>query len=181
MSDQVIDACEACYEANNGDCSAFVRAVAGQLGVTLVGNADDIVDTLRASAEWMPVADGVAAAQAAKDGKLVIAGLKGAEQAVPNPHGHCVVVVDGPLAHAAYPTAYWGGIGGQPGKNQTLNWAWTGADRDRVSYGAHEINGSSGSIGISGIVNVTGNIVVGGAVTGIEPVEPWPLPGKPRK
>jgi hypothetical protein len=140
MSDRVIAACEACYEANKGDCSAVVRAVAGQLGVTVVGNADQIVDTLRTSPEWTPLANGVAAAQAAKEGShLVIAGLKGAEQAVPNPHGHVVVVVDGPLAHDAYPTAYWGSLGGQPGKDQTLNWAWTTADRDRVSYAQHPL------------------------------------------
>jgi len=140
MPDRVIDACEACYEANKGDCSAFARTVAKQLGVTVVGDADQIVDTLRTSAEWTPLPNGVAAAQAAKGGgSLVIAGLKGAEQAVPNAHGHVVVVVDGALAHDAYPTAYWGSLGGQPGKNQTLNWAWTVADRDQVSYAQHPI------------------------------------------
>jgi hypothetical protein len=134
MPDRVIAACKACYAANKGDCSGFARAVAAQVGVPLVGIADEIVDTLRTSAEWTPLANGIAAAQSAKDGKLVMAGLKGAEQAVPNAHGHIVVVVDGPLAHDAYPTAYWGSLGGQPGNNQTLNWAWTAADRDHVSY-----------------------------------------------
>lgn len=139
MSDRVIAACKACYEANLGDCSAFVRAVAGRLGVVLNGNADQIVDTIRTSPEWEPLANGVAAAQSAKDGNLVIGGLKGAEQAVPNAHGHVVVVVDGPLAHDAYPTAFWGSLGGQPGQDQTLNWAWTAADRDRVSYARHAL------------------------------------------
>jgi len=139
MSDRVIAACEACYAANIGDCSAFARAVAGQLGVTLIGIADQIVDTLRTSPDWKPLGDGVAAAQGAKDGYLVIGGLKGAEQAVPNAHGHVVVVVNGPLAHDAYPTAYWGSLGGQPGKDQTLNWAWTEADRDHVAYAQHAL------------------------------------------
>ncbi len=139
MPDRVIAACEACYAANQGDCSAFARAVAGQLGVALAGDADQIVDTLRTSPEWTPLANAVAAARAAANGDLVIAGLKGAEQAVPNAHGHVVVVVDGPLAHDAYPTAYWGSLGGQPGKDQTLNWAWTAADRDHVSYSQHAL------------------------------------------
>jgi hypothetical protein len=140
MADRVIDACEACYDANTGDCSGFARAVAGQLDVTLVGIADQIVDTLRTSPDWTPLANGVAAALAAKGGvNLVIAGLKGEEQAVQNQHGHVVVVVDGPLAHGAYPTAYWGSLGGQPGKRQTLNYAWTTEDRDRISYAQHPI------------------------------------------
>jgi hypothetical protein len=139
MTDRVIAACEACYEANKGDCSAFARAVAGQLGVTLTGDADDIVVTLRTSPDWVKLTDGEAAARSAHDGKLVIAGLKGSEQAQPDPHGHVVVVVDGPLAHEAYPTAYWGSLGGQPGKAETLNYAWTPADRDRISYAARAI------------------------------------------
>ena len=140
MADRVIDACEACYDANVGDCSGFAHAVAGRLDVTLAGIADQIVDTLRTSPDWTPLANGVAAALAAKGGaNLVIAGLKGEEQAAQNRHGHVVVVVDGPLAHDAYPTAYWGSLGGQPGKNQTLNHAWTAEDRDRISYAQHPI------------------------------------------
>jgi hypothetical protein len=139
MPDRVTAACVACYAAHQGDCSGFARAVAAQLGVTLSGIADEIVDTLRTSPEWTPLANGVAAVQNAENGNLVIAGLKGAEQAVPNAHGHVVVVVAGPLAHDAYPTAYWGSLAGQPGQDQTLNYAWTAADRDRVSYAAHAL------------------------------------------
>ena len=132
--DRVRNACEECFEAHKSDCSGFARAVAAQLGVTLVGLADQIVETLRTDQNWTRLPDGVAAAQSARDGKLVIAGLKGAEQANPDPHGHVVVVVDGPLAHDAYPSAYWGQLGGIGKKDTTINWAWTTADRDNVTY-----------------------------------------------
>ena len=58
---------------------------------------------------------------------------------MPDAHGHVVVVIAGPLAHGAYPTAYWGSLGGDPGRADTLNDAWTVADRDRISYAAHDI------------------------------------------
>ena len=139
MPDRIIEACEACFEANKADCSGFARAVASRVGVTLQGVADEIVESLRTSPDWIPLSDGVASAQSANNGKLVMAGLKGAEQAHPNAHGHVVVVVSGSLAHNAYPTAYWGSLGGDPGKEKTLNFAWTAEDRDRVSYAAHNL------------------------------------------
>jgi hypothetical protein len=124
MVDRVKDACEACFDAHSDDCSGFARAVARQLGVTLTRLADDIVDTISAGAPWAPLADGVAAAQAASDGRFVIGGLRGDEQANPDPHGHVVVVVAGePLAHGKYPFAYWGKLGGVGEKDQTVNWA----------------------------------------------------------
>lgn len=139
MADRVKDACEACFEDHKSDCSGFARAVAAQLGVPLDGLADEIVDTLRAGGDWTKLDNGVAAQTAAASGKLVVAGLKGSEQAQPASHGHVVVVVDGPLAHGAYPSAYWGQLGGVGQKDQTLNWAWTTKDRDRISYAAHDL------------------------------------------
>lgn len=139
MSDQVVTACEACFDAEKGDCSGFVRAVAGKLGVALSGDADAIVETLRGSTGWTPLTDGVAAETAARAAQLVIAGMKGDEQAIPNEHGHVVVVVAGALDRGTYPTAYWGSLGGEPGRAKTLNYAWTADDRDRVSYAAHDI------------------------------------------
>src|SRR6202034_2574503 len=99
----IIDACEAEWDAHQSDCSGFAKAVAARLGVTLTGMANDIVGEI---------------AQA------------------PDPaHGHVVVVVQGPLAHGLYPTAYWGQLGGVGKKDMTLNWAWTAGDRDNVVYG----------------------------------------------
>jgi hypothetical protein len=84
--------------------------------------------------------DGVTARASAQAGKFVMAGPKGSEQAHPDVHGHVVVVVDGPLAHNAYPSSYWGSLGGQPGRNQTLNFAWAVEDRDRFSYAEHSLS-----------------------------------------
>jgi len=139
MPDRVTQACEDCFEAHQSDCSGFARAVAGQCGVTLTGLADQIVDTIRAGGAWTPLPDGLAAAKSAHDGKLVIAGLKGSEQDHPNPHGHVVVVVDGPLGRDAYPSAYWGRLGGTGEKHKTINFAWSENDRDEVSYAEHDI------------------------------------------
>jgi hypothetical protein len=139
MVDRVRGACEACFDAHSGDCSGFVRAVSSRLGVQMYGLADQIVDTIRDKNAWRQLPNGVAAAQRAAEGKLVIGGLKGSEQSNPDPHGHVVVVVTGPLAHDAYPSAYWGKLGGVGAKNKTTNWAWRAEDRDRVSYAEHDI------------------------------------------
>jgi hypothetical protein len=135
----VRDACEACFDAHKDDCSGFVRAVAASLGVTLQGLADDIVVTIRTDPGWRQLPDGNAAAQSAEAGRLVIAGLKGSEQAHPDPHGHVAVVVDGPVERDACPTAYWGSLGGKPGKALTINFAWTVDDRDHVTYAEHDV------------------------------------------
>lgn len=141
MTDRVKAACEACYAAHTDDCSGFARAVAKMLGVPLEGNANEIVGTLRSGGAWLRLADGVAAAASAKAGNLVLAGLRGDEQHHRNEHGHVVVVVESPLplAHDKYPNAYWGSLGGTPGKNQSLNYAWSVDDRDRVTYAAHTL------------------------------------------
>jgi len=151
MPDPIKDACEANFVAHSGDCSGFARAVAGQLGVALNGLANDIVDTIRAGAPWTALADGIAAAQAAADGKLVIGGLRGDQQANPDPHGHVVVVVatapGQSLAHGKYPFAYWGRLGGVGEKDQTVNWAWKAQDLDNVTYAAHDIAASTAVAG----------------------------------
>ncbi len=139
MSDRIKDACIACFDAHKGDCSGFARAVADRLAVELQGVADAIVDTLRSGKGWPPLLNGAAAAASAKAGRLVIGGLKGSEQAHKNGHGHVVVVIDGPLARGAYPSAYWGSLGGQPGRGLTTNFAWTEADHDRISYAEHVV------------------------------------------
>src|SRR6516225_1976220 len=139
MADRVKDACEACFEAHANDCSGFARAVAGELEVQLHGLANEIVDTIRGGNGWTPLRNGAAAAESAATGKLVIAGLKGSEQTHPDPHGHVVVVVKGPLADDRYPTAYWGRLGGVGEKDKTINWAWRPGDRDEVTYASHDL------------------------------------------
>jgi hypothetical protein len=131
-------ACEAEWQAHKSDCSGFVCAVGARLDVVVEGDANQITAALAAGDVWNQLADGVAAAAAAQDGKFVVGGLAGAAQAVPNAHGHVVVVVDGPLNRGKYPTAYWGKLGGAGAKHQTINWAWTAADRDNVIYAAYQ-------------------------------------------
>lgn len=131
----IINACEAEWDAHKSDCSGFVKAVAARLGVTLTGLADDIVDEIQQS-PWHAIADGPGAAASAANGNFVVAGLKGADQVNPDPHGHVVVVVQGPLARDLYPTAYWGRLGGVGEKDTTLNFAWRDGDRDNLAYAA---------------------------------------------
>lgn len=135
---QVVAACEAEWDAHSDDCSGFVRAVALRLGLQIEGNADAIVGQLGGPG-WTPLADGVRARVAAEGGMLVIAGMKGADQAEPSAHGHVVIVTPGKLAHDRYPTAYWGTLGRVGAKAQTLNFAWVLTDRDRITYAAHAV------------------------------------------
>lgn len=137
--DTVRAACENCFDTNKGDCSGFVRAVGQEVGVSIARLANDIVTTIRVDGSWRKLPDGPAAAASAKAGKLVLAGLRGDEQFDHSNHGHVVVVVDGPLAHNLYPSAYWGKLGGTGAKDETINWAWTVHDRDRVTYAEHDI------------------------------------------
>jgi hypothetical protein len=134
----IVAACEAEWPAFRNDCSGFVRHVASRLGVTLTGLANAIVDEIR-QGDWHSLQDGRAAKAAADAGQLVIGGLRGDEQVNPEEHGHVVVVVSGPLAHNAYPSAYWGKLGGVGAKDQTINFAWRTGDRDHVHYAAKPI------------------------------------------
>jgi hypothetical protein len=109
------------------DCSGFVKDVAADLGISLKGQANEIVDTIQKK-PWTVLKSGAEAKQKAVLGKFVIGGLKD------TPHGHVVVVVDGPLAHGKYPTAYWGSLHGIGKKHTTVNWSWNKNDRDKVTY-----------------------------------------------
>ncbi|MGY0714676.1 hypothetical protein [Azospirillum argentinense] len=134
-AEDIIQTCEAVWEANKSDCNAFAKAVASHYGVTLTGQANDIVDQISSPAKgWTKLSNGAAAKQKAAEGALVIGGLKGSAMNPPAQHGHVVVVVDGELAHGAYPTAYWGKLNGVGDKKKTVNWAWKAGDRDKVTY-----------------------------------------------
>jgi hypothetical protein len=141
MPDRVRESCEACFAAHENDCSGFAKAVAAQLGVPLDGLANHIVDPISSGNGWEPLEDGIAAAAAAAAGKFVIGGLNGSDQAHPSEHGHVVVVIGEPLAHGKYPSAYWGKLGGGGEADNTINFAWNTADRDKVLYAQHDIPG----------------------------------------
>ena len=102
--------------------------MAGDLGITLTGQANDIVDRIGKSPWTSLKKDGVAAKSKAEMGFFVIAGLKD------SPNGHVAVITPGNLAHGKYPTGYWGKLHGTGKKNTTSNYAWDNDDRDNVTY-----------------------------------------------
>jgi len=168
---RIISVCEANWEAHKSNCSGFVKAVAAQLEVTTFAHGDDanvIADKLQAATDWVALTegDGPAAKGQADAGLLVIAGLKGSDQVIPDADGHVVVVVAGPLdsTHEKYPTAYWGRLNGVGAKAQTINWAWRPGDRDKVGYFAKSlaavvagINPTSGPAAGGTTVTITGS------------------------
>ena len=110
LSNDVTAICKAQWPSNSTDCNAFVKAVAGDVGVTLTGNADSIVNQISGSGWTHLQNDGVAASAAAADGKLVVGGLTAKD--LGDSHGHVVIVVPptGRLGHDKYPYAYWGSL-----------------------------------------------------------------------
>jgi len=128
-NNRVVDACEKYWEDYKDDCSGFVKAVAADVGVRLMGlQANDIVDEMLSSIWWRKLEDGSDANRWAGDGFFVLAGLK------KDPNGHVVVIVPGALSGGKYPTGYWGSLGGVGKKAQTINWSWNTTDRDKVKY-----------------------------------------------
>ncbi len=126
-SNIIVSLCEKYWEEYKKNCSGYVKAIAADLGITVTGQANDVVDQIQ-KPPWTILKSGVEAKLQATNGKFVLAGLK-AEK-----HGHVVVVVPGTLSHGKYPTAYWGSIGGVAKKNTTINWSWNKTDRDKVIY-----------------------------------------------
>jgi hypothetical protein len=97
---QIIDACNAVWEANKSNCSGFVRAVASPLGVTLFDDGDDadsIVDKLTSAPDWGALPDLPTVEANASAGWFIIAGMKSTEFATPRANGHVIVVVQGML------------------------------------------------------------------------------------
>jgi len=132
----IIEICdrEWSVDDNKGNCSSFVRDVAGALGVVLKGQADDIVDQISGPG-WTQLAhDGAAAKRAADRGDLVVAGLKGIDQDQPSDHGHVAIVVSGPLYREKYPLGYWGSLTGTGARNEPLTKAWRTVDLEKVVY-----------------------------------------------
>jgi hypothetical protein len=89
---KILSLCEKHWVKYQKDCSGFVKAVASEIGITITGQANDIVDQL-SGLGWSRCKNGIDARQKALEGNFVLGGLKSA------PHGHVVIVVRGPLAH----------------------------------------------------------------------------------
>jgi hypothetical protein len=138
LAKDVTAICKAEWPAAKAECNQFVRAVANRCGVSLSGNADEIMAQI-GTGNWVSHGtDGVAASNAAKAGRLVIGGLN--SQELGDKHGHVVVVVPpaGPLGQAKYPYAYWGSLNeairDNGGKGMTVNYSFAPDYRDKVHY-----------------------------------------------
>lgn len=133
IPNKVVLACERYWDIWKADCSGFTKAVAQDLGISLSGQANEIVDQIQ-KAPWLKLASGIEARDKADMGMFVIAGLKAAV------NGHVAIVVPGPLAHGKYPTGYWGSLPPPHNpnkvgkKNTTLNYSWEKKDVDKVIY-----------------------------------------------
>jgi hypothetical protein len=137
--------CKRNWDAFKDDCSGFLKSVANEfLDIVPPGQADNIIDFLRISADWTrlgtDLAAAAAAAQHAGDGEFVVGGLRGNELNPKKNNGHVVVVVSGELVNSKYPHAYWGVLNGVGKKDAGVNWAFNANDRDRVEYFARGID-----------------------------------------
>lgn len=130
---------EELFDRYKGNNPGFVQAVASRLGISFDAEQEMILRAIEGPG-WERLPDGPTAAARARDGYFVIGALRGTEQAAPSNLSLAVVVVDGPLNAGKYPTAYWGNGFGRAGRNETINWAWAAADRDRVKYAARRID-----------------------------------------
>jgi hypothetical protein len=129
---RVIASCAKHWPDNQGDCSAFVRAVAQDLGFELNGNANAIY-TQVAKSPWVRIGVGVQASAtagiSAGEGKFVVA----AEQGQKN--GHVAVVVDYRNAFDSYTqvdrdkaVAFWGKLNSTGKEYERITRSWTAAD-----------------------------------------------------
>jgi hypothetical protein len=135
---RVIAACVKHWPDNQGDCSAFVRAVAKDLGFHLSGNANDIYGQI-AKTRWTQIGVGtpasVTAGITAGEGKFVIAAEEG------QGHGHVAVVVDYRNAFDSYSqvdrnkaVGFWGKLNSVGKEYQRITLSWTAADLQKVLF-----------------------------------------------
>ena len=117
------EALEASYEPQKYDCSGFVKAAVNgldnaSLKVPTDDDADSLIDYW--SKNWVVVDGGLAAANLAASGRLVVAGVRSGEYSPARDMGHVVIIApitkDGPvttkdLYHGKYPRAWGGDIG----------------------------------------------------------------------
>jgi hypothetical protein len=108
------------WDAHKSDCSAYVKAVAADLGVVLAGQANDLVDFWTTHAPWINLGhDAKRASDLAASGYLVVAGEK------EKPNGHVVLIVPGWSANG-HPMGYWGQLHRVGRKNTSISVAWIG-------------------------------------------------------
>jgi hypothetical protein len=135
---RVIAACTKHWPDNKGDCSAFVRAVAHDLGLDVSGNANSIYSQI-ATAPWNRIGVGTDAATvagvSAGEGNLVIGATKG------QPNGHVAIIVDYRNAFDSYApvdrdkaVAFWGSLNSVGKEYTRITSSWTAADLKQVLF-----------------------------------------------
>ncbi|MBL7894821.1 MAG: hypothetical protein JNK50_05985 [Bacteroidia bacterium] len=135
---EIIEECEKKYKTHKAFCNEFVIEVAKKFGVTLSGDADEIVKGLKKDG-WTLIKDGKTAKEKADNGWFVVAGLRSDKHDPPRKSGHVAIVVKGELAHDKYPTGWWGSEDNVKGDGLTLNYSWNKKDRDNIVYAGKEI------------------------------------------
>lgn len=135
---RAVAACTRHWPDNKGDCSAFVRAVAHDLGLDVAGQANNIYEQI-AKSPWTRIGIGDTAAAVAGvtagEGNLVIAARKG------QPNGHVAVVVDYRNAFDSYKpvdrdkaVAFWGSLHSVGQEYMRITKSWTASDLKQVLY-----------------------------------------------
>lgn len=143
VAQQVADTCREVWPTKKNACNLFAIEVADRLGVTLTGLADDIVDQIRGSA-WTRLTDGVAARDAAVQGKLVIAGMKHDEFTTPRTEGHVAIVVPGNMNPGGWaPAGYWGStdpvVAAKGGVGDPISLCFRAEDKAKITYACQTI------------------------------------------
>lgn len=134
---KILAACEKFWPEYQDDCSGFVKKVAGELGVSLSGQANDIYEQIQ-SAPWMLIGRGpragqhatVAGVSAAHDGLLVVGASRGSE------NGHVVIIVDYSKAKQRA-IGYWGKLGEVGEVYEKISQAFSG---QQIIFAAHPIS-----------------------------------------
>ena len=141
---RVIAACTKRWPDNQGDCSAFLREVAHDLGFMLNGNANAIYTQI-AKAPWVRIGIGAQASAtagiSAGEGKFVVAAEQGLETVQGQGNGHVAVVVDYRNAFDSYSqvdrnkaVAFWGKLNSVGKEYARITLSWTAADLQRVLF-----------------------------------------------
>lgn len=129
--------CEQHWDAWKNDCSGFLKAVARDLGISLNGMANAIIDQMESESTWTNLDTDVdKAKEYAAKGYLVVAGLRA------NGHGHVAIIMpsDSPAGKAPhYPKGYWGRYGSVGKKDTAISWSWNAVDLPKVKYYARQV------------------------------------------
>jgi hypothetical protein len=120
-------------------CNFYLIEVADNLGISLSGTADQIIDQIRNSGSWSKLDNGPAARDAAAQGKFVIAGVKSDAYSPPRTEGHVAIVTAGSMNPGGWaPAGYWGStdpnIAALGGAGAPISKCFTAAMKDQIIY-----------------------------------------------